>query len=397
MKMKTKPSAYRLLLAAVLALTLLTLQAGPSAAADPFVIPVIASVTGSGAFATQEDVNAIKVIESVVNAHGGIRGRPISFQIEDDQTNPAVGVQLVNELIAKKTQVFLGPTLTAVCSAILPLLKDNGPMTYCYSPGLHPVQGSYMFSVGASTRDQALVTTRFLGDRHWNKIGLITSTDASGQDFEAKLDAVLAERENQNLTIADREHFAVSDLSVAAQIARIKSSGAQVIIAWTVGSGFGTTLRAIKDAGVDLPVVGGLGNAVFAQLAQYAAIMPKELYFSGMRGMIPLPFNPPQERARQADYFDGFAKAGLRPDGPATLAWDGTLLVLEALRANGFDAGAQQIRDYIRNQRGWVGINGTYDFHDPEQRGIGPDAIVVYRFDSQPAAFVPISKPGGAM
>jgi branched-chain amino acid transport system substrate-binding protein len=358
---------------------------------------VIASVTGSGAFASAEDLTAIRIIENVVNARGGIRGRQLHFAIEDDQTNPALGVQLVNELIAKKTTYFLGPTITAVCSAILPLIRESGPVTYCYSPGIHPTQGSYMFSVGASTRDQAAVTAKFIHDRHWTKIGLITSTDASGQDFENKFNDILTDKDNAGLSIVDREHFAVSDLSVAAQITRIKAADAQVIIAWTIGTGFGTTLRAIKDLGVETPVVGGLGNAVYAQLAQYAPIMPKELYFPGMRGMSLQVPNPRPIHAKQVEYYDAFTKASVRPDGPATLAWDSTLLFLDTLQQLGVDAGATQMRDYIRQRRGWVGINGVYDFSDPEQRGLSALACVVYRYDPAQQNFVPVTKPGGAI
>ena len=369
----------------------------PGRAADPLTIPVIASVTGSGAFASAEDLTAIRIIENTVNARGGIRGRQIHFVVQDDQTNPALGVQLVNELIAKKATYFLGPTITAVCSAVLPLIREAGPVTYCYSPGIHPAQGSYMFSVGASTRDQAAVTAKFIHDRRWTRIGFIASTDASGQDFETKFNDVLTAKENAGLTVVDREHFAVADLSVAAQITRIKAAEPDVIIAWTIGTGFGTTLRAMKDLGVQTPVVGGLGNAVYAQLAQYAPIMPKELYFPGMRGMSLQVANPRPIHAKQVEYYDAFTKAGLRPDGPATLAWDSTLLFLDAVTQLGPDAPAQQIRDFIRERRGWVGINGVYDFHDPEQRGLDVQACVVYRYDPAQQTFVPITKPGGAI
>jgi len=387
----------RLIVATLSGCALLAALASPTPAADPLVIPVIASVTGSGAFASAEDLTAIRVIENLVNGRGGIRGRQLHFAVEDDQTNPALGVQLVNDLIAKKTAYFLGPTITAVCSAILPLIRDGGPVTYCYSPGVHPTQGSYMFSVGASTRDQAAVTAKFIHDRHWTKIGLITSTDASGQDFENNLNGILADPENVNLSVVDREHFAVSDLSVAAQITRIKAADPQVIIAWTIGTGFGTTLRAIKDLGVDTPIVGGLGNAVYAQLAQYAPIMPKELYFPGMRGMSLQVANPRPIHNKQLEYYNAFTKAGLRPDGPATLAWDSTLLFLDTIQQLGPDAGAQQVRDYIRDRRGWVGINGVYDFHDPEQRGLSVQACVVYRYEPAQQNFIPVTKPGGAI
>src|SRR5580700_3734338 len=87
-----------------------------STAADPYEINVILPITGPGAFLGKADVNALTVIEQTVNKAGGIRGRQIKFDILDDQTTPAVAVQLLNGVIAKNPPFVLGSTLSAVCS-----------------------------------------------------------------------------------------------------------------------------------------------------------------------------------------------------------------------------------------------------------------------------------------
>ena len=38
------------------------------------------------------------------------------------------------------------------------------------------------------------------------------------------------------MTVVAREHFNLTDISVAAQMANIKSSGAQALIAWSTGT-----------------------------------------------------------------------------------------------------------------------------------------------------------------
>ena len=121
-------------------------------AADPFEINVIISLTGGGAFLGKDQQVVLTAIEAQVNKAGGIRGRPIKFVIADDQSSPQVGVQLMNQAIARKAQVVLGSTLVAICSAMAPLTKD-GPLLYCLSPGLHPEPGSYAFSSEPSTTD----------------------------------------------------------------------------------------------------------------------------------------------------------------------------------------------------------------------------------------------------
>src|ERR1022692_2734574 len=81
---------------------LATLGAGtPAPDTTPFTIDVIASVTGSGAFLNQQIVTSIKAYETTANATGGIRGRPVHFEIHDDTSVPQVAVQLANQIFAK--------------------------------------------------------------------------------------------------------------------------------------------------------------------------------------------------------------------------------------------------------------------------------------------------------
>lgn len=368
---------------------------GVAAAPATFEIPVVLSLTGTAAFVGQEETNSLHIIEDAVNAGGGIRGRRLAFSIQDDQSSPQVGVQLVNALIAAHAPVILGPTFTAVCAAVAPIVKDNGPVTYCYSPGIHPVQGSYLFSATMSSRDAGIALARYLRLRGWHRIGFIASVDSSGQDFERGFDATLALPENAPLRVVAREHFATADLSVDAQLARIKAGDPQVVVTWTTGTGFGTVLRAIHDVGITVPVTGGNGNMIPKQLAQYRGFMPAELYFPGMRGLSPDGTARGPVRDKQSVYFRGMAARGGDVSFSSQSGWDATWLVIDAYRALGLSPTPQAVRDWIRAQRGWVGMEGVYDFRDPEQRGLNSDASVIDRFDPATGRFIAVSRPGG--
>lgn len=369
----------------------------PSSAADPYEINVLLSLSGSAAFIGKEELTSLQIIEKLVNQTGGIRGRQIKFSVQDDQSNPSLGVQLANGIIAKKVPVILGPTFTAICSAVSPLVRENGPVMYCYAPGIHPVAGSYVFSATVGSADMAVVIARFMREHNWNRVAIISSTDASGQDFEHGFDAALALPENKSLALVGREHFATSDVSVNAQMARIKAAAPQAMIGWTAGTGFGTVLHGYHDVGLEVPIVGGNGNMIFAQLAQYTGFMPKELYFPGVLGISMVQTPKGAVRDKQGIYFREYAKINAKPDFPSNAAWDATWLVLDAFRQYGFDVTAQQVRDFIRGQRAWTGIDGIYSFTDPEQRGIGPMGDAIFRYDPEQQAFIPASKPGGAL
>lgn len=368
---------------------------GSLRAADPYEINVITSLTGQSALGGKQVSDSLRVIETRVNQAGGIAGRPIRFAIQDDQTNPQIAVSLMNAIIAKNAPVILGPQITATCNAVFPLVQD-GPVMWCFSPGFHPPKDSFGFSSNASTAALLQTTVRYFHALGLTKLALIATTDATGQDGERTLDAALTAREVQGMTIVAREHFNVTDISVAAQMAHLKASGAQALIAWATLTPLGTVLRGANEAGLDLPIATTNANASAAQLKGYASFIPKTLLIAAMFNQVPdqVPNGPIK---RKVDQFYGDYKAllGFAPEGSANLAWDSTYIVLEAIKKIGPGATARQIHDYIEGLHGWIGVNGIYDFRDGSQRGLSAQDVLMTRWDPAKNGFVGVSKAGG--
>ncbi len=374
----------------------LALVVQPSAAADtdPIEIPALYPMTGPAAFIGQGQSKTLEIIERLVNAQGGIHGHPIHFNIQDDAANPATAVQLANAIIAKKPSLFLGPALTAECAAVLPLAK-NGPVDYCMSPGIDPPAGSYVYSAGMAGPDLTRLYVRYFHRRGWNRIALITANDATGQFFERAFNEAIAQPENAGVEAVDREHFNPTDLSVVAQMSRVKTSNAQVLIAWTAGAGFGTILHGIQDAGVTLPVGAGNANMTYSQMEQFKNVLPKELYFPSVSSLTASGAGPGPIRDAQMIYRKAFKDAGIRPDFQNNIAWDPAMIVVNAYRAVGPQATADQLQAYIQNLHSWAGINGIYDFRDGKQRGITIGVGVIARWDAKLGDFVAASRLGG--
>ena len=383
--------------AAVLAIVLGLACVNPAVAVSgpPVEINAMLPLTGSGAFIGTASKKDMELIEQIVNSSGGIKGRPVKFVIADDQANPQTAVQLTNDLIAKKVPVILGGVLANTCRAMTPLVAKNGPMHYCLSPGLHPTHGSYTFSASVGTLDDAIGTVRFFREKGWTRVAIVTTTDAIGQELDRSYATALAMPENKSMHVVATEHFNPTDISVAAQVARVKASNAQAVLTWVTGTPFGTLLRGLHDGGVDLPVSSSTGNMSFAQMAQYASFMPKELYFAGLRSISRQGTLPGPVKNAQDTYFDAFKSAGVRPDVLNAVGWDPIMIVVDAYRHVGPDATADQLKDYVDNLHGYAGTSGIYDFGDPEQRGLTISALVVDKWDPAKNDFVPASRPGG--
>lgn len=367
----------------------------PGRAVDPYEINVIAPMTGAGTFIGKALPATFAAIEEIVNASGGIGGRPVKFTILDDQSSPQVAVQLADELIAKHVPIILGPSLAAMCNAIVPIVQ-NGPVLYCYSPAIHPADGSYVFSAQVATEDGIVAALRYFRSRGMTRIAAITTTDASGQDGDRSIGEALALPENRNLRLVESEHYGVTDLSVAAQMARIKAAQPQLLIVWASGTPTGTALRSLRDSGLDVPVFLSAANLTYAQMTQYAAFLPPQLYFAGVAAMAPDQIADKNVKNLVTAFLHAMSDQGAKDvDYPPLASADPTFMIVAALRKLGTNVTAAQLRDYIAHQKGALGLFGSYDFQAIPQRGIGQGSVVMIRWDAAKGTWVGVSRPGG--
>jgi branched-chain amino acid transport system substrate-binding protein len=367
-----------------------------TAAADPYEINVVLPLTGSVALLGNAVAKSLGLVEENVNKAGGISGRPVKFVIGDDQSNPSTAVQLVNRIIAAKAPVMIGPSLNATCSSIAPLLKD-GPVGLCLSPGIHPDPGSFVFSAAPSTLDLAIVTSHYAKRRGWKKIAFLITTDSSGIDGEKVLNQAFTGPDGKDTAVVDVEHFGVTDLTVAAQLTRIKAANPDALYVWASGTPSVTALRGLQDAGMTLPVLTSYSNATYEQLTAIKNFIPKEYLMPGPPTMVP-PDQLGRGQLREAvtAYYKTFQAAGMKPDVLQTSAWDAAQLVISALRKLGPTATAAQIRDYIDGLNGFTGVTGRYDFKAIPQRGVDwKSSVLMARWDPAKESFVSASPIGG--
>lgn len=386
---------------ALFASVFVAVGSGPSAvAAEPFEIPAILPMTGGAAFLGKAEADAMHALEDQVNRTGGIKGRPIRFAIVDDQTSPQIAVQLMNQALAKKPAIVIDGGPVTTCRATMALVS-SGPVLYCLSPSIHPAAGGYVFSAMYSSNDILAVSMRYLRERGIKKIGVINGTDATGQDADEILAGLIKAPDavKAGMSFVAYEHFNLADLSVAAQLSRIKAAGAQAVIAYTTGSAIATVLHGLQDASMEsLPVITSPGNMSYAQMESYKAFMPKELLFAGPPLLVPEQLTDPSVKKAVASFVDAFkALGGQRGDLLHALGWDPASLVVHALAARGTDASASALRDEIAGTQQFTGVLGKYNFRDVAQRGLTTNWVIVERWAPEKDAWVAVSKPGGGL
>ncbi|HZL58268.1 MAG TPA: ABC transporter substrate-binding protein [Stellaceae bacterium] len=368
-----------------------------NAPGDFYDIPVVQSLTGGGAFLGMEEHDALQLVEKLTNRTGGIHGKTLRFVFHDDQSSPQNAIQLANEALATKPIVVLGTTLVAECNAMAPLMQ-NGPVMYCFSPGIHPPADGYVFTGGVSTFDQAQALVNYFRARGWTRLALMTSTDATGQDADKGFEKLLALPENKDVTIVVHPHFNPTDVSVGAQIEQVKAANPQAFIGWATGSPSATIFRGAVEGGLTVPMGTTGGNMTFAQMHRFAAFLPKTLYLPSsvwaVNGDPRLKLDPAVAK-KQKEFFAAYAAEGKKPDEGSILGWDPAIIVVDALRKLPAKATAQQLRDYLLKVKGIAGVNGVYDFEASPQRGLTLKNIIVSVWQPEADTWKVVAAPTG--
>ncbi|HEV8020116.1 MAG TPA: ABC transporter substrate-binding protein [Candidatus Lustribacter sp.] len=378
--------------AALLAVLLLCVWT-PAAAIDPYDIYAILPLTGANSFVGNEQRQSFEILGALVNRGGGVHGRAIRFIVLDSGSNPQTAVQLTGEVLAKHPAVVIGDSALSTCAAMAPLLA-NGPLHFCLSPGFIPARGSNAYSIGTLPVQQAAAALRYAQGRGWTKLAMLLQNDATGDSAQRSFTTELAQPEFHAMQLVTTERFSPGDISVAAQLARIRAAGAQFIVSYNSGAPFGIVVHGMHDAGLDLPVFTSQGNLSYVELKQYADNLPRQLYFiSG-----PLPPDGPAIpngplKATDVAFLDAFRQQGLRPDWGNAAAWDTGAIIIAALRARGLDATPEQLKTYINSLHGLPTVQGLADFTNGEGRGVYDARILAW--DKSRNTWTIVSGPGG--
>ena len=364
----------------ILALVVLMMQAA-GAADVPLRIDVLLPLTGAAAFFGNSEAQALHVYQNLVNRTGGVHGRPVQFDIHDDQNRVDVAVALVTGLVQKHPTVILGKTLDATAAAIQPLVA-NGPVFYSFSPGVIPTPRSYLFAASATLEANnisKLAAIRALG---YKRMAVLTETDETGKHNLAYTNEFFASPASRGVELVSSVAYKPGDGDIVGQVAAMRSANPDSVVVWASGAAFGVALRGLAAGGLNVPVFTSQTDASPEQLRGYGDALPKDLVVQG------LPYQgkviPPALQAAAAEYLGALKVEGLLPSPSHVYAWDPARIVVSALRALPPDATAAQLHAYLLALHDFGGLSGVYDFRTGNQHGLtDTSAFPLLRWDAQ--------------
>lgn len=193
----------------------------------------------------------------VVNASGGVFGKPVQLQMVDDAGDPTEAAAKVSTLISQgNLQAVQAGTISAEADAIVPLLTQAKVFTVNH--GIDPVLNEttkypYSFSSGYLPADPANSLATQFASLGYKKVGLVTST-AAGDQAQAVADKTAFAAKGISLVTASIPATAVDATS---QMEQVLAAKPDVLLLDSYGSGAGPIMKARAELNPNIPTYGG--------------------------------------------------------------------------------------------------------------------------------------------
>jgi branched-chain amino acid transport system substrate-binding protein len=336
-------------------------------------IGVLVSQTGSASQLGVGELRGAQLAAESINAAGGINGKKIVIKAADDQSKPDQAVEQARNLLKEKVAAIIGPSVVGSCKAVMPLVKSRGPVHYCLSPGIEPAD--YTWSASVDTADLAQAGLSYWKSKGITKIGLLSTTDGSGTNGAAAVNSAASKLGAQ---VVSRATYDPTAVSITSQLQQVTAGHPQAIVVWATGTPVGVALKAIQQAGLNLPVMTTNGNLANAFLKRIADYTPKTLLIPATRDFWwqTLPASDPSVKLEK-DYHDRYqAKYNESPDFGPGVGYDAILNIAAALRKSG-SADAKKLRTALEQLAGAQGVVGPYTMGADNHRGLSLQDVAI--------------------
>ncbi len=348
-----------------------------SYAKEPYRIGAIFSVTGAASFLGEPEKNTVLMLVDQINKSGGINGHPLEVIIEDSKSDETQAVLAAKKLLEKDNVLaIIGPSTTGESMALVPIMNNaKTTLISCAAgaPITNPVNERYWIFKTPQYDTSAVEAIYTHMKKHGiSKVGIITIATGFGDAGRKALHDLAPKF---GITIVADERYGPKDSDMTTQLTKIKASGAQAVINWSVGPGQVVVTKNWHALNMGIPLYQshGWGSKKNIELAGKAA----EGVIAPLGRLVvweKLPNKHPQKallRKYEGDY------KSLYKSEPGTFgghAYDALMMVVEALKKVGPDK--KKIRDYIeRNIKNWPGTGGIFNMSEKDHCGLDMTAF----------------------
>jgi len=296
--------------------------------------------------------NAIKLATDETNSSGGIDGKQIQLEIEDDHSNTQEVAGIVEHLIKEhKVHALIAEPVSTRAMMAAPVAQQNQTVMIS-SASVKPeltMQGDYIFRACFISSTEGEAIAKFAADRLKAKKVAIILDDKN--DYAVVLAGFFADSfKKRGGEIVSQQKYEANATELTAQMDAIKSAAPDIVFA----PGFYTTAplvaREVKRSGIKAVLIGSDGwdspNLMETGSEPFEDVYFANHFWAGS--------DDPLVKKFVADYR---AKHGVQPDAGAATAYDAARMLFDAFkRAKSIESSA--VRNALAETKDFPGVTG---------------------------------------
>ncbi len=356
-----------------------TAGSATSHAQEPLRIGSILSVTGPAAFLGEDMKAGMEIAVEEINAAGGINGRKIEWVFYDAESQSQKALSATRRLINQDRvdMIVGGGNMSGIALAMAPM-AEQAKIPFISTEGamgiVEPVaERKWTFK---STVDDIDVLDRiadYLQKNDIRKVALLADSSGFGQSAVEQM-KLLAPKRQLDVVY---EAFNPADTDMTAQLTRIRDSGAQAVICWTVTPAGVVFLKQAQQLGLgDRTLIHSYGfvSQRYMELAGDAA---KNLLLVSVKFPVgdQLPDSDPL-KMRVRELMEKFTKRyGRPPNQYVAQTYDAIHLARLAVEKGGKDKA--KVRDALESITDYNGTGGIFSFSSKRHSGLSKEDIVM--------------------
>ena len=342
-----------------------------SAAPEPIKLAAILSTSGPSAPLGVPESNAVKLAEREINAHGGINGRPVQFDIVDDGAKADVAAQLATQMIASGHVAIFCGTRTDTSAAVA-RVTSAANVLQVYSTPTESLWRSprgvvkNVFQVNPRDQLEAVALLSFAKSRLRAKnVAILHDENLYGSGGAA---IAAAEAKALGINVVGQESYPGTATDFTAQIVKLRGAKPDAVVLWGATTTPGLAIKSARSLGLNVPILGSSGILSPAILNVAGGAAAGEVYSAS-----PLAGPPSAEQRAFAALYD---KEYHQPIVSfAANGWDAVQIIVAALREAKGKTDGKSLASALEAGRDIALVDGTYKFSPSDHNGLVPGDV----------------------
>lgn len=284
-----------------------------------------------------------------INARGGIGGKRLTIDYQDDQGSGDEAVKVMNKFVNVNKYPVVFAYISQPSASVAPIARDTNTVlvTNTYTPGITENNG-YVFRVGHNAGTDAKVMAEFLSKQFGSAPLAIFSLKTTAGDKAAEI----IEKNYTALggQVVGRVSYAADEKDLRSLLLKVKSLNPRIIYIYPYRE-VGTIVNEIRRLNINA-VLASNNTVEQPNFFKDAGGAAEGLIFTTPR------FDPQSTDQPVSTYMQGFQqKYGMPSEVSAATWYDTVKVVAQAIERGGYTA--EGIRQALLQTREFPGVTGS--------------------------------------